>query len=159
MRLIVVATGVLAAAGVSMILGAGVASAAGPDEYAGQTYDDASSQARDNGLEPVVVSRVGGSLTRVGTLYTDGGCIVERSQKSSFLDSSWTNPGYKILFYLNCENQVASAGRSGNSAASPDGRAELARLAEERAKAEERARQQRAAAEAAAAEAAAAAAE
>jgi hypothetical protein len=143
MRLMIV-TGVLAASGMSMILCAGVASAGGPDNYAGETYADAAGQASDHGLTPIVMTRVGGELTTMGGKGIDGDCIVERSQVSSFFDSSWTNPGGKVLFYLNCENHVASAGRPGNSAASPEGRAELAKEAQERARqqAEERARQQ-----------------
>ena len=90
MKLIVLGTGVVAATGLSMALfGTGVAAA---DDYAGQTYADASSAAGDAGLTPVIVTRSGGVLP-------DGDCIVERSQTSSFFDSSWTNPGGKVLFY------------------------------------------------------------
>jgi hypothetical protein len=123
-KLIVLGTGVVAATGLSMALfGTGVAAA---DDYAGQTYADASSAAGDAGLTPVIATRSGGVLP-------DGECIVERSQASSFFDSSWSNPGGKILFYLNCNQAVASAGMAGNSAASPEGRAELAKQAEEAA--------------------------
>lgn len=117
------------------VFGAGVAAA---DDYAGQTYSDASSAAGDAGLTPVIATRSGG-------IESDGDCIVERSQKSSFFDSSFANPGDKVLFYLNCNAPVADAGKSGNSAASPEGRAELAKRAEEAAKQEaeeEAARQQ-----------------
>jgi len=124
-KLIVLGTGVVAATGMSMALfGTGVAAA---DDYAGQTYADASSAAGDAGLTPVIVTRSGGVLP-------DSDCIVERSQTSSFFDSSWSNPGGKILFYLNCNEAVATAGKAGNSAASPEGRAELAKEAEEAAK-------------------------
>lgn len=135
MKLIVLGTGVVAATGLSMALfGTGIAAA---DDYAGQTYSDASSAAGDAGLTPVVVTRSGGELP-------DSDCIVERSQTSSFFDSSWTNPGGKVLFYLNCNQAVAAAGVAGNSAASPEGRAELAKQAEEAAKqkAEEQAAQE-----------------
>jgi hypothetical protein len=126
-KLIVLGTGVVAATGLSMALfGTGVAAA---DDYAGQTYADASSAAGDAGLTPQIVTRSGGALP-------DDECIVERSQTSSFFDSSWTNPGGKILFYLNCNQAVASAGTAGNSAASPEGRAELAKQAEEAAQQE-----------------------
>ena len=56
-----------------------------------ETYGDASSAAGDAGLTPVIVTRSGGQLP-------DDECIVERSPTSSFFDSSWTNPGGKILF-------------------------------------------------------------
>ena len=112
----------LAAAGVAIsVIGAGVAAA---DDYAGQKYSDASSAAANAGYTPVIVTRNGdgGSV---------GDCVVARSQKSSFFDSSFSNPGDKMLFYLNCDEPVAEPGHAGNSAASAEGRAELARRAEE----------------------------
>ena len=77
-------------------------------------------------------------MTNTGNIPpgADDECIVERSQTSSFFDSSWTNPGGKILFYRNCNQTVATAGQAGNSAASPQGRAELAAQAEEAAQQE-----------------------
>lgn len=125
----------LVTAGVATgLLSAGVAAA---DDYAGQTYSDASSAASDAGLTPVIATRYGD-----GESVDD--CIVERSQKSSFFDSSFSNPGDKVLFYLNCEGPVADQGHAGSSAASPEGRAELAKRAEEAAKqaAEEQAAQE-----------------
>jgi hypothetical protein len=139
-RLMIVGTGVLAASGMSVLLCAGAAWAGGPDDYAGMTYSDAQGQAARSGLTPVVMSRVGGELTTIGGKAIDDDCIVERSQISNFFDSSWTNPGGRILFYLNCENHVATAGKAGNSAASPEGRAELVKQAQEAAR--ERAQQE-----------------
>ena len=58
MKLILLGTGVVAATGLSMALfGTGVAAA---DDYAGQTYADASSAAGDAGLTPLIVTRSGG---------------------------------------------------------------------------------------------------
>lgn len=112
----------LAVTGVVLsVIGAGIA---GADAYAGQKYSDASEAAAGAGYTPVIVTRNGdgGSV---------GDCVVERSQKSSFMDSSFSNPGNKMLFYLNCDGPIAEPGHAGNSAASVEGRAELARRAEQ----------------------------
>lgn len=153
MRLVIAGAGALAAAGTAMVLGAGVALAGGPDDYAGKTYSDAAKKAGESDLTPVVMSRVGGPLTKTGGKETDDQCVVERSQVSSFFDATGTNPGGKVLFFLNCGRQVADAGRAGNSAASPEGRAELAREAQERAKKAAQLAAQQAKAQAASAEA------
>ncbi len=153
MRLVIAGAGALAAAGTAMVLGAGVALAGGPDDYAGKTYSEATKKAGESGLTPVVMSRVGGPLTKTGGKETDGECVVERSQVSSSLNEYWSHQGGRVLLYLNCGNHVASPGRAGNSAASPEGRAELARLAQERAKRAAQLAAQQAQAQAASAEA------
>lgn len=126
MKLIVLGTGAVAVTGLSMALfGTGLAAAS--DDYAGMTFGDASSAAGNSGLTPIIATRSGGDLP-------NDECVVERSQTSSFFDQSWANPGGKVLFYLNCERPVAEPGKPGNSAASPAGRAELAKRAQEAAR-------------------------
>ena len=49
--------------------------------------------------------------------------MVTGSRSANFLDSSGTNPGGRVLLYLNCNNTFAAAGVPGNSIGSPEGRA------------------------------------
>lgn len=124
-KLIVVGAGAIGALAVSTLLGAGVASA---DDYANQSYADASSAASDAGLSVVVASRVGDQ-------FADDECLVTRSQTAPFTSG---NDGAHVdgivQFYLNCNRGVASATTPGNSLGSPLGRS--AKAAEEQAAAE-----------------------
>jgi hypothetical protein len=128
-KLIALGASAVGAAGVSMALfGSGVAYA---DDYAGMSYDDASSAASDAGQTVTIASRLGS--------LPDSDCVVERSQAGSFIDGAdfTSKRTGEVEFYLNCNGAVASAGKPGNSAASEAGRAELARQAEEAAKAQQ----------------------
>lgn len=99
------------------LLGTGVAAA---DDYAGQTYSDASSALSGASLKPVVAGVVGDSLSQ-------GDCIVTRSQKAAWLKGDNFSPVTDtVLLYLNCNAKLASAATPGNSLASPEGRAEKA---------------------------------
>ena len=93
--------------------GSGTASAI--NEYAGQTYADASKAIGDAGQSAVIA-------TRVGSFLPTDQCTVTGSRSANFLDSSGTNAGGKVLLYLNCNNSFAAAGVPGNSIGSPEGR-------------------------------------
>lgn len=125
-KLIVIGSGAVSAFAISAVLGTGVAAA---DDYAGQSYADASSAASDEGLSVVVASRVGDKVS-------EDECLVVRSQDAPFT-SAIDGAGVEdtVQFYLNCNAGVASAASPGNSLASAAGRE--AREAEEAAAAEQ----------------------
>lgn len=124
-KFIVVGSGAIGALAVSALLGGGVASA---DDYAGQTYSDASSAAGDAGQTVVVAGRTGDKLSQ-------DDCIVERSQTAPFASANdGVHVDSTVQFYLNCNGGVASATSPGPSLASEEGRA--AKAAEEEAAAE-----------------------
>lgn len=95
------------------MLGSGVASAT--NEYTGQTYADAVQAISGAGQSATIA-------TRVGSFLPTEQCLVTGSRNADFLDSSGTNPGGRVLLYLNCNNAFATAGVPGNSVASPEGR-------------------------------------
>jgi hypothetical protein len=124
-KLIVIGSGAIGALAFSTVLGTGVASA---DDYAGQSYSDASSAASDAGATVVVAARVG---DKVG----QDDCLVTRSQAAPFASAhDGVHVADTVQFYLNCNGGVASATTPGNSAASVAGRA--AKAAEEEAAAQ-----------------------
>ena len=99
------------------MFGAGVAAA---DDYAGQTYADASSALSDAKLKGVIATRTGDTLP-------NDNCIVTHSAKASWLKGDkFGAVTDTVLLYLNCNATVASATAPGNSAGSPEGRAALA---------------------------------
>jgi hypothetical protein len=116
-KLSVYSVGALGATAVSMaFFGTGVAAA---DDYAGQTYGDASAAISDAGKNAVIMTRSGDSLT-------DDKCVVTSSQSAPWLKGDDFAPVTDtVLVNLNCNAAVASATKSGNSAASPEGRAAL----------------------------------
>ncbi|MDV3126834.1 PASTA domain-containing protein [Mycobacterium sp. 21AC1] len=98
------------------MLATGIAAA---DDYAGQTYADASSALSDAGMKGVVATRSGDSLP-------DDKCVVESSEKAAWLKGDDFSPvSDTVLLHLNCNAGVATAGKPGNSAASPEGRAAI----------------------------------
>ncbi|WP_319430078.1 hypothetical protein [Mycobacterium sp. RTGN5] len=103
-----------AAAASFVVFGSGVASAI--NEYAGQTYADASQAISSAGQSATIA-------TRVGSFLPTDQCMVTGSRSADFLDSSGTNAGNRVLLYLNCNNTFATAGVPGNSIGSPEGRA------------------------------------
>lgn len=126
-KLIVVGSGAIGALAVSALLGGGVASA---DDYAGQTYSDASSAASDAGQTVIVASRVGSTLSQ-------DDCLVARSQPAPFtsaIDGSAVSS--TVQFYLNCTGGYATATTPGLSQGSEEGRAAKAVVDEEEAKAQ-----------------------
>lgn len=97
--------------------GSGIAAA---DDYAGQTYSDASGAIGKAGQTAVIAGTVGGLLSQ-------GDCIVTRSQQADWLKGNNFSPVTDtVLLWLNCNAKLATAGTPGNSLASPEGRAEKA---------------------------------
>jgi hypothetical protein len=113
----VYATTAAGATAVSMALfGSGIAAA---DDYAGQTYSDASKSISDAGKKAVIASRAGDTLS-------DDDCIVSHSQSAPWIKGDAFAPVTDtVLIYLNCNATVASAKDPGNSAGSPEGRAAI----------------------------------
>ena len=113
-KLIVLGTGSVGTAAAAMALfGTGIAAA---DDYAGQTYADASSAASDAGQTVVVASRVGDWLAQ-------DDCIVTSSQPAPFIHGDdFVHITDTVQFNLNCSGAFASATSPGDSVASPTGR-------------------------------------
>jgi hypothetical protein len=123
--------GVPAAAVISMMaFGSGVAAA---DDYAGQSYSDASSAISGAGDKVVIASKVGDRDSL-------DDCVVSHSQKAAWIKTdAFTPVTDTVLVYLNCDAKLASGTAPGNSLASPEGQAEKA--AEDQAAAQAAAQQ------------------
>jgi pyruvate/2-oxoglutarate dehydrogenase complex dihydrolipoamide acyltransferase (E2) component len=123
---------VVAASALMALFGTGVAAA---DDYAGQTYADASSAAGDSGQTVVVAARVGDNLAL-------DDCLVTRSQTAPFADADdGAHYDGQVQLYLNCSGEYATATNPGASVASPSGR-EAKAAADEAAAQEEAALQE-----------------
>jgi hypothetical protein len=111
---IVLSAGTAVAASALMALfGTGVAAA---DDYAGQTYADASSAASDAGQEVIVASRVGDQVSQ-------DECMVTSSQSAPFIHGDdFVHVSDTVLFNLNCNASYATTTDPGPSLASPEGR-------------------------------------
>ena len=122
----VYATTAAGATAVSMALfGTGIAAA---DDYAGQTYSDASKSISGAGKKAVIASRSGDTLS-------DDDCIVTHSQSAPWIKGDDFAPVTDtVMVNLNCNATVASAKDPGNSAGSPEGRAAIAAAADQAAK-------------------------
>ena len=105
----------------------GVRARSAQPRIVGDTDSDASNAIEEAGGSPVVA-------TRVGSGADEGECIVTNAWDGSFIREGETANG-EVMVALNCNSQVASAGKSGNSAASPAGRE--AKAAEDEAAAAE----------------------
>jgi hypothetical protein len=118
MRFKAVAAGVIAMTAVStMVLTPGIAAA---DDYAGQKYSDVMSALGDANLTGVIA-------TRSGDLVDDDDCVVASSEKAAWTKGNDFAPVTDtVLLNLNCYAGVASAKTSGNSKASPEGKAAMA---------------------------------
>jgi|SoiMethySBSTD1v2_1073268.scaffolds.fasta_scaffold310659_1 hypothetical protein len=117
---VVLNASVLSAITVSMAMfGTAVAVA---DNYAGMTYADAAAGLNKAGLTPIIATKVGEMLPR-------DQCVVIRSEQPQRLTitagkkQTFGKVTDTVLLFLNCETPIASAGRPGNSAASPEGKA------------------------------------
>lgn len=110
---------VMGASAVSMaFLGTGVAAA---DDYAGQTYADASKAISDASQKAVIASRTGDTLSQ-------DDCVVTHSESAPWIKGDNFAPVTDtVLLYLNCNATVATAKDPGNSAASPEGKAAIAK--------------------------------
>jgi hypothetical protein len=118
--------GALALGAMSIAFGPGVALA---DDYAGKSYADAASAISSAGQKAVIATTVGDGVSQ-------SDCVVMHSQKAPWLKGDNFSPVTDtVLLYLNCDAKLASAGKAGNSLASPEGRAEKA--AEDKQAAEE----------------------
>ncbi|MDQ1731251.1 MAG: hypothetical protein QOK10_1410 [Pseudonocardiales bacterium] len=121
----VLGVGAAAAFAALAISGSGVALADSGPDVTGQKYSDAQSALSGAGLTPVVESTVGDQKARPD-------CVVTRAQKRTVQpppDSSGSTTT-QMLVSLNCDAGIASATQSGNSAASPEGKAAAAAAAE-----------------------------
>ncbi|WP_179472017.1 hypothetical protein [Mycolicibacterium vinylchloridicum] len=124
-KLIRLGLGALGVGAMSLTFGSGVAQA---DDYAGQSYSDASSAISGAGEKAVIATSVGDGVNQ-------GDCVVTHSQKAPWLKGDNFSPVTDtVLLYLNCDAKLATAGKSGNSLASPEGRAEKESEDEEAAK-------------------------
>ena len=113
-RIMIVGAGALSTAAVALMT-FGTGTAAAINEYAGQTYADATQAISDAGQSAVIA-------TRVGSFLPTDECMVTGSRSANFLDSSGINGGGRVLLYLNCNDTYAKAGIPGNSLGSPEGR-------------------------------------
>ncbi len=113
--------------------GTGVAAA---DDYAGKSYSDASSAISGAGEKAVIATSVGDAVDQAD-------CVVTRSQKAPWLKGDNFSPVTDtVLLFLNCNAKLASAGKPGNSLASPEGAAEKATEDQQAAQAAQQAAQQ-----------------
>jgi hypothetical protein len=134
-HILAIGAGASAAAAMALF---GTATAAA-DDYAGQTYEEASEAAGEEDLTVVVGVRFGDKLP-------EDECIVTSSQTVSQLRHAPFFEDYpqeisfaedELILNLNCNGGYASATNPGASVASPEGKAAIE--AEEEAKAEEEA--------------------
>jgi hypothetical protein len=107
-----------------VVFGSVVAQAASEPNVVGQKYSDAAGQLSSAGLSVVVSTTVGDSVVRPD-------CIVTRLQVRTEAppENTGASPVNQALLSLNCGAPVASATSSGNSLASPEGRAAAAAAA------------------------------
>ena len=108
----------------AIALGSVVAQAASQPDVVGQKYSDATSQLSGAGVSVVVSTTVGDRVDRAD-------CIVTRQQSRTEAapENTSASPVDQVLLSLNCGAPVASATSSGNSLASPEGRAAAAAAA------------------------------
>jgi hypothetical protein len=108
----------------AIALGRVVAQAASQPDVVGQKYSDATSQLSGAGVSVVVSTTVGDRVDRAD-------CIVTRQQARTEAapENTSASPVTQVLLSLNCGAPVASATSSGNSLASPEGRAAAAAAA------------------------------
>src|SRR5258705_12471013 len=111
-RLIALGVGAVGATAVSMAMfGTGVAAA---DDYAGQTYADASSAASDAGQTVVIASRVGAILAQ-------DDCIVTSSHPAPFIHGDdFAHVTDTVELNLNCEGAYADTTSPGAYVSSPE---------------------------------------
>jgi hypothetical protein len=108
----------------TIVFGSAAAQAASDPNVVGQKYSDAAGALSSAGLSVVVSTTVGDSVARPD-------CIVTRQQgrTEAAPENTSASPTNQVLLSLNCGAQVATAKSSGNSLASPEGRAAAAAAA------------------------------
>jgi hypothetical protein len=115
----------ITAAGVAIaIFGNVVAHAASQPNVVGQKYSDASAALSAAGLSVVVSTTVGDSVARPDCIVTH-----QEGRTEAPPENTSASPVSQTLISLNCGAPVASAASSGNSIASPEGRAAAAAAA------------------------------
>jgi hypothetical protein len=127
----VLATGAVVSAAAAMALFGTATSAA--QDYVGETYADASEAMDEEGLDPIVATRVGGTLD-------EDDCIVTAAWEPPFLRG--VGDGFEpsedeMLVSLNCAGAFATATNPGTSVQHPLGRAAKSQAEEEAAEEEE----------------------
>ncbi|OBG19189.1 hypothetical protein A5765_02835 [Mycolicibacterium celeriflavum] len=103
------------------------------DDYVGKTYADASDAMDEEGLDPIVATRVGDKLE-------DDDCIVVAAWEPPFLrgvGDGFEHSEDEMLVSLNCAGPFATATKPGASVANPIGRAAKSEAEEEAAEQEE----------------------
>jgi hypothetical protein len=134
-KLIVVGAGAVGAAGLAAaFLGQGVAGADTLEDVTGKYYGQAKELLAEEGLTPIVA-------TRVGDVATDDDCVIDRIQNANFTNGTGTAASDTVYVYLNCYANVASQLRPGYSRQSQLGSAayEAQLQAQEEAEAQQQA--------------------
>jgi hypothetical protein len=114
---------VASAAAMMALFGAGTAAAS---DYVGETYADASEAMDEDGLDPIVATRVGDKLE-------DDDCIVTAAWEPPFVrgvGDDFEHSEDEMLVSLNCAGSFATATNPGASVQNPLGR-EAKKQAEE----------------------------
>jgi hypothetical protein len=110
--------GVGAAATAAAAMAAFGTATAVADDYAGQTYADASEAMDEEGITPIVAARIGDKLEQ-------DDCIVTTAWNAPFLRDAgdeFAHAEDEMLVSLNCAGGYATATNPGASLASPAGR-------------------------------------
>ena len=123
-KTIILSASVVAIGAAVVRLGIGVAQAGSQPNVVGQKYSDAASQLSTAGLSVVVSTTVGDTVSRPNRIVTH-----QEGRTQAPPENTSASPVNQVLLSLNCGAGVASATSSGNSLASPDGRAAAAAAA------------------------------
>ncbi|WP_133066867.1 hypothetical protein [Mycolicibacterium sphagni] len=99
------------------LLGGGLATGSGDPDLSGETYAKASQDIKSWGGKAEIGTVIGDQVA------TDD-CIVTRSRRPGYLNSSGTKDTTEYVLDLFCGTTLAAPGKPGNSAASPQGKQE-----------------------------------
>lgn len=118
---ILCAFALMSTAFVALVVTAGQADAASSPNVVGQKYSDAKGALASAGYSIVVSTTVGDESNR-------DDCVVSHQEDRTVPppENTGASPTKQTLLSLNCDAAVASATKSGNSLASPEGRAAAA---------------------------------
>lgn len=120
-RWILCGAAIVSTAFAALVVATGQASAASSPSVVGQKYSDAKGALASAGYSIVVSTTVGDEADR-------DECVVSHQQDRTVPppENTGASPTKQTLLSLNCDAAVASATKSGNSLASPEGRAAAA---------------------------------
>jgi hypothetical protein len=121
---------VASAAAVMALFGTATAAA----DYEGETYADASDAMSEDGVDPIVATRVGDKLD-------EDDCIVTSAWSAPFMrddGGEFAHADSQMLVSLNCAGSYATAKNPGASVASPMGREAKSKADEEAAQEEQK---------------------